>query len=56
MIKFLKELYRDFEASQQEMAKMGIWNFPIHSGFWCYMDHETFQEYLKKKEQENESN
>lgn len=54
MIKFLKELYKDYHTSQQEMSKMGIWQFPSIDGIWTYIDQETFREYLKKKEQDNE--
>lgn len=56
MIKFLKELYKEYCISQQELAKMGIWQFTSVDGIWTYIDQETLREYIKKKEQDNECN
>lgn len=55
MIKFLKELFQEYHASQQELIKMGVWQFTSTYGTWIYIDQETLREYVKKKEQDNES-
>jgi hypothetical protein len=49
MIKFLKELYKDFVAGQKEIVEMGIYYFPTTSGIWCYIDDQTLKEYYEKK-------
>lgn len=53
MIKFLKEMYRDYRAAQNEIAKMGIYNFPTSTGFWSFVDQDTLKKHIAQKENKN---
>lgn len=55
MLKFLKEMWLDYQTVQSELAKMGIYNLPTLNGVWSFVDEPTLKDYLKKKEKENES-
>ena len=56
MIKILKELWKDYMSTQDELAKMGIFHFPTLTGFWTYVDETALKEYYSKKVKKNESN
>ncbi len=54
MIKFLKEMYKDYVEMQKEISAMGIYNFPTANGIWCYIDEQTLKEYYEKKKVESD--
>jgi hypothetical protein len=55
MIKMLKEWWLDYRAAQDELSQMGIYHFTTASGIWTHVDQTTFNQYIKKKEQQHES-
>ena len=54
MIKFLKDCWTEFHKSQSQLAEMGIWHFNYGTTLFIYVDQEQYQNYLTKKEENNE--
>jgi hypothetical protein len=49
MLKFLKDLFKDYNLAQKELAAMGVFNFITPSGVWSYVDEEMLKRYLEQK-------
>jgi len=49
MIKFLKELWKDYSKTQQQMAEMGIVQIILPTnGVFTYIDQEQFETYQQR--------
>lgn len=55
MLKFFKKIWADYCYAENELSKMGIWQFPSLTGFWCYVDQETFQKYKESREKKDDN-
>lgn len=55
MLKFLKEIYKNWNNVQNEMAEMGIWNMPSTHGSWTYVDRKRLEDYINKKQKEKQN-
>ena len=54
MLNFFKRMWADYCYAENELAKMGIWQFPSLTGFWTYVDQETFKKHIESKERKDE--
>tara|TARA_B100001093_G_C25988644_1_gene660500 strand:+ start:127 stop:336 length:210 start_codon:yes stop_codon:yes gene_type:complete len=55
MLKWLKDLFNDWNEFEKENARAGIINV-LHpfQGMYTYVDKETFKKYIKQKQKEND--
>ena len=53
MLKYIKEWIKDFDAVQKEFREMGYFTYTSMYGSFLYFDKEMYDEYMKKKEKEN---
>ena len=55
MLNFFKEMWITFNEAQKEMRDMGIWNIPTYTGVWTYIDKPTYDLYIKKMAEDDQS-
>ena len=48
---WFKNLWKDYEAAQQELASTGIFSLPTPYGVFTFFDHNTFK---RKNEKDND--
>lgn len=46
MIKFFKDIWKDFAFAQKEMQDSGMWIFVSH-GMFYHLDYDIYNHYLK---------
>ena len=49
MFKWIKELFKDWNAVQTELNQMGIFHSVHHLGNYTYVDKEQFKKYLNEQ-------
>lgn len=49
MLKWIIQLFKDWNDVQKELNEMGIFNAITHLGSWTHIDNEQFKKYLNEQ-------
>ena len=49
MLKWIKDLFKDWNAGQTELNQMGIFHSVHHLGNYTHVDKEQFKKYLNEQ-------